>query len=245
MPGRNLHPHRRAVRGKLVDRDYEILMHLSAYRVTTREVLHGLFFEDSEVNAVSKVTTRLQEGGFLASHDLGGGTNRVYFTVGPTGCVVLGIPKRRTKPVGSQALLTDLALLGFCHGSDFPGERKRLPVSELARKVPALVRSGMDATRYVLEVEPGGARRIVFVRVDHGGDPTHLVRRLTADAEKRRAVPELKTLMDADQFRFAVVTGHPAKVVAIRDRLARRRWPVKLRVEAVPTILPLLADLPG
>ena len=245
MAGRDLRPHRRAVRGKLVGRDYEILMHLSVYRVTTREVLRGLFFEDSELNAVSKVTTRLQEGGFVLSHELGAGTNRVYFTVGHNGCVLLGIPKRRKKTVGSQALLTDLALLGFCHESGFLGERKRLLVSELAKKVPALVRSGMDGTRYVLEVDPDGTRRITFVRVDHGGDPAHLVRRLAADAEKRRAVPELKTLMDGDQFRFAVVTGHPAKVAAIREGLARRRWPVKLRVEAVPTIMPLLTELPG
>ena len=245
MPGVNPHPHRRAVRGKLVDRDYEILMHLSVYRVTTREVLRRLFFEDSELNAVSKVTSRLEEGGFLISRDLGGGSGRKYYTVGPNRCVVLGLPKRRSGAPGPQALMTDLAMLGFCCESEANVERKRLPVTELTKKLPALVRSGMDGTRYVLEIEPDGTRRIYFVRVDHGGDPAHLIRRLVGDAEKRRAVPELKTLMDEDQFRFAVVTAHPAKVAAIRDGLARRRWPVKLRVEAVPTIMPLLTELPG
>jgi hypothetical protein len=48
---------------RLLDRDYEILEHLMTYRVTTREVLHRQFFADSELNAVSKVTTRLTEKG--------------------------------------------------------------------------------------------------------------------------------------------------------------------------------------
>jgi hypothetical protein len=77
---------------RLLDRDYEILEHLMTYRVTTREVLHRQFFADSELNAVSKVTTRLTENGYLARHEFL--ANSVYFTLGLRGAKLFGAPAR-------------------------------------------------------------------------------------------------------------------------------------------------------
>ena len=77
---------------RLLDRDYEILEHLMTYRVTTRDVLHRQFFSDSEVNAVSKVTTRLLENEYLARHEFL--ANSVYFTLGLRGAKLFGAPAR-------------------------------------------------------------------------------------------------------------------------------------------------------
>ena len=41
---------------RLQDRDYELLEHVLRYRVTTREILHRLFFSDSEPNAATLAT---------------------------------------------------------------------------------------------------------------------------------------------------------------------------------------------
>jgi hypothetical protein len=66
---------------RLGERDYDILEHILKYRMTTREVLHHLFFADSKPNAVSKVTSRLTLHEYLCRReDLA--TNFIYFTLG-------------------------------------------------------------------------------------------------------------------------------------------------------------------
>ena len=238
------HGHRRGVRGKLADRDYEILRHLRRYRLTTRVVLGRLFFEGSELNAVSKVVSRLEQKGFLLTHELAAGTGRNYYTVGPAGCSLFGIPPKRSGALGPQALLTDLAILLYCCGRATESTRKRLLVSELATKQPGLLGKGMDAGRYVLETPPVGVSTLGFVRVDHGGDVAHIVRKCVEDMEKRAKVPAIRELMDHRRFVLVIVTASEDKKLAFQDALARRPWLVQFRVEAAPGLTPLVSPLP-
>lgn len=55
---------------RLSDRDYELFEHIMRYHLTTREVLHRLFFSDSDENAVTKVTSRLVLHGYLSRYEL-------------------------------------------------------------------------------------------------------------------------------------------------------------------------------
>ena len=231
--------------GKLSDRDYEILRHLKRYRVTTREVLGRLFFRDSELNAVSKVVSRLEKGGYLSSHELASGTGRRYYTVGATACRLLGLSTRKAGPRGPQALLTDYAILLYCCGRETESARKRLAVSELASKQPNLLGKGMDAGRYVLETPAVGVSTLGFVRVDHGGDVAHIVRKCAADVEKRAGIRSIRQLMDERRFVLVVVTASEDKRLEIRDALARRPWLVQFRVEAALGLAPLVSPLPA
>ncbi len=111
---------------RLVDRDYDILDHLRRYRLTTREVLHRLFFADCEPNAVTKVTSRLVDHGFLNRYELY--TGRSYYVIGPESAKLLGISLKKCKPLGTQALPREYGILLFCCMTPTP--RERLLVSD-------------------------------------------------------------------------------------------------------------------
>ena len=220
-------------RGKLVDRDYEILEHLKRYRLTTRDVLHRLFFSDSEINAVSKVTSRLVKHGYMASHDWDAA--KVYFTVGPEACRLFGLAKTKCKPLGPQAFPTELGALMFCCGGLV--QRKRLLVSEIAKSQPNLLGKGLDSSHYYIEELDGGVKLLGYIRVDQGGPPDHIARKCAGDLEKRRKNDALRELIDTDRFVIAIVTGHSSKADRIKENLARRQWTVRFRVEVSDALI--------
>ena len=76
------------------------------YRITTREVLHKLLFSDSEINAVTKVTSRLTKHGYLNRHELYAPRN--YFVLGTKSAAFLGISQKRTKALGAQVVIEAL-----------------------------------------------------------------------------------------------------------------------------------------
>src|SRR5262245_60806711 len=86
----------------LQERDQEILDHVMRYRLTTPEVLHRLFFSDSERNAVTKVTSRLCQNEFLQSHVLY--ASHTYFTLAPQGAKLTGLARKKIGPLGPQSL---------------------------------------------------------------------------------------------------------------------------------------------
>ena len=88
-------PRRPTKKPRLGDRDYEIFEHIMRYRLTVPEVLHKLFFSDSELNAVTKVTSRLVLHNYLNRYELY--DPRVYFTIGPEAARFLGLSQKKTK----------------------------------------------------------------------------------------------------------------------------------------------------
>ncbi len=224
-------------KGKLGDRDYEILDHLKRYRLTTRDVLHRLFFDGSEINAVSKVTSRLIKNGYLNSHPLD--TSKVYFTVGPESCRLLGLPLRKSKPLGPQALPTEFGTLMFCCGS--PVQRKRLLVGEISKLQPNILGKGLDSSHYYLEELADGNKLLGYIRVDQGGPPDHISRKCAGDIEKRMANEALKQLIDSDRFIIALITGHESKAELIRASIGRRQWTIRFRVEVVHELASLIS----
>ena len=87
--------------------------------------LRDELFGDSDVNAVSKVTTKMVQNGFLRSHPLD--EKRKYWTFGPEACALFGVPPQKANPLGPQALVDELGTLLFCLGG--PTRRKRLTVA--------------------------------------------------------------------------------------------------------------------
>lgn len=116
---------------RLQDRDEEILEFVLRYRMTTREVLQRGYFSDSELNAVTKVTSRLVDVGYLARHDFIGTSS--YYTLGILAAKYFGIPKRCAEPLGVQSLFIQYGILEYCNEPAF--NRNRLRVSELSKKL--------------------------------------------------------------------------------------------------------------
>ena len=236
MSRRRRGPHARAARGKLVDRDYEILEHLLRYRICTRESLRGQFFDDSELNAVSKVASRLEAGGFLTSHDLDPPSK--YWTLGPEGCSLFGLSVKKTKPLGPQALLDDLGALLFCLAGKTP--RKRLTLGEVSKRLPGTPLTELRQTRFYEELHGDDPRdRLGFVWSDGGRPPDSVVRKCAEVVRKKMDTPALRALAERKLLVMAIVTANKIRAEHLQEAIRRRAdWPVEFRVAARPGLTP-------
>lgn len=223
---------------RLLDRDYEILEHLMTYRVTTRDVLHRQFFSDSEVNAVSKVTTRLLENEYLARHEFL--ANSVYFTLGLRGAKLFGAPARCAQEPGTQTLYTQLGILGYCFGEKT--QRTRLRVATLREKHPGLLKKGVEPAQYVVDASTTPSM-LSFVRVDGGGSNDHVLRKIDADIQCRLEIPLFASLMETGRFQIACVTFTEEKQKELERKIPTQKFPCAVTVEVVPLLRDLLAVL--
>lgn len=157
-------PRKPAKRPRLSDRDHDILQHLMRYRLTTREVLHKLFFADSDLNAVTKVTSRMTTHGYLSRYEFI--QPRTYHVLGPEAARLLGISQNKTKDLGPQALYTEYGTLAYCClGQTL---RERMLVREVRERYAPLLHRKIDSSHYYLDND-GQTTRLAYIRVDHGG----------------------------------------------------------------------------
>ncbi|MCB0324633.1 MAG: hypothetical protein KDD69_13720 [Bdellovibrionales bacterium] len=230
---------KRSARPRLVDRDFDIFEHIMRYRMTTREVLQRLFFTDSELNAVTKVTSRLVEHGFLRRYELY--PSRSYFTLGPASRHFLGIRQNATRDLGPIAKAREFAVLCYCCLSD--KVRERLTVSELNTKLPGFALGGLDNSHYYLD-RHGDTTRLTYMRVDLGGSIDHILRKCRKDVADRMRYDVFDDLISNDRFALAIVTARSEKVQKIRDALEQQLdWPIAFRIEAVPELVELVTHL--
>jgi len=225
-----------ARRPRLTDRDFQIFEHLARYRLTTPEILHRLFFSDSKINAVTKVTSRLAEHGFLNSYDLYG--SRIYHKIGPNAAKWMGISQNRTKGFGRQALVQEYGALEFCCGGE--ELRNRLLVREIQQKDPDLLAAKVESNRYYLD-RHDGEHLLGFMRVDFCGELPNLIDGLRGEVDRRYEHEAFRKLIDARRFLIAVVTVSEERKEEIRLALRRRQWPVPFRIEVVPNLIHLIA----
>lgn len=217
---------------KLQDRDFEILEHVYLYRLTTREVLHKLFFELSETNAVTKVTSRLCNEGFLVRYPLVGPSS--YFILGKRAAKMFGMSLKLVKPMGPQSLYMQYATLGYCCMNS--STRRRLSVSELKSAHPGLLFKKMDASPYVVDSTEAPAK-IVFLSIDGGATADHVVRKTRAAVAERAEKPLFAALMDKARFAVACVTYHDDKRTVLAEKFSLDRLPCNVSVETVPQLL--------
>jgi hypothetical protein len=221
---------------RLTDRDYEIFQHLLRYRLSTREILHRLFFSDSDINAVTKVTSRLEAHGYLNNYELY--APRRYFVLGPNAARMFGLSLKKTREMGPQTKAHEYGVLAFC---TLPNQlRERLMVREIHERYPQLLTKGIDSSHYYLDND-GEVTRLGYIRVDQGGPPDHVVRKCRADLEARLEHKPFAELIDGQRFLIAVVTATEPKARAIHEALKRHAWPIRFRIEGVPDLVHLIA----
>ena len=226
---------------RLNDRDEEILEHLQRYRVSIKEVLHGLFFEDSEPAAVLKVMRRLTEAGYVATHSPKGLAQ--YFRVGPETIRMKGLNKKSGDPLGVDALPRELGvLLLCCTGKRRP---KRLLVSEIAKKNPEILLGKQKRVTYLLfENAETGKTELCVARVDLGGAPHHVARKCEEDIKRLSQNEAIFTLMGKGQFCVELITASREKAEQIAASIRQRDFLVPFRLSAQPTLAPYIVRFP-
>jgi len=224
---------------RLQDRDYDLLQHVLRYRLSTPEILHRLFFQDSDRNAVTKVTSKLCVSQFLLSHQLYAGYT--YFTLGRRGAKVVGMSRCKTGPLGPQALYREYGTLAFCCRSEMP--RERLRTAEIMRRHPEYISGRLDAGHYYLD-EHESIVRLGYIWVEGAGEINHIVRTVQdAIIEQRRSVPALRQLIEEGRFVVSVVTLNDDKKSEIQRALNGLATTVFFRVEVVPELIHLLPSV--
>jgi len=225
-------------RPRLGDRDYDIFQHVMRYHMTTREVLHRLFFDDSDPNAVTKVASRLVLHEYLKRHEMY--PPRTYFVLGPEATRLVGVSQKRSSPLGPLALAREFATLAFCCLA--PEPRVRLTVREVQEIHPQLLQPGLDSSHYYLDND-GTTTRLAYIRVDCGGPVDHIVRKCREDIRDRYQHEAFRQYIDNDRFMIAIVTARAEKAAAIHEALKRHQWNCRFRLETVPELANLITRL--
>lgn len=229
--------HKRIVRGKLGDRDFDILEHIARYRMTTAEVLLRLFFEDSKINAVYKVMSKLRSRGFVAAEDFFDGG--VYYRLAKNGLIASGISVKRDKHLGSQALAEHYAKLLFCCDPEQP--RTLLQVSEIQKRFPYLLAAGMLNRSYYIDHEMAVGKEVIgFIRPDFGGTLPRLVDGLLKPYQQRCSDANWQRVINAGLFGIRVVTFSDERAIAIQGKFTNRSVPFHIRISAYRELMPLL-----
>ncbi len=221
---------------KLQDRDNEILDFIARYRMATREILHRRFFDDSELNAVTKVTTKLVDANYLLSYPLYG--NAKYFVLGTIGAKARGIPPRVAKPIGPQSLLIQYGLLEYCQEQN--SHRERLTVSDMQKLYAAIVQRGIDSANYVTDAT-GELTKLQFVRVDGGGPADHVIRKIRLDMATRNTNAMCSALNANSRFEIVCVTYSKSIAEQIEGRLAKEDLWCPVKVFYSDNLLPLVS----
>ena len=223
-------------RRQLSLRDRKIVEHVLRYRLTTVEVLGHVVLPGLSPNALSKISSRLCDAGYLRKYTLLHPTH--YFVLSETGANSLGVGNHRATPLGPQSLPLEYAVLVYATLGKAP--RRRLTAAEVLRKCPWLKPALAEAPH--CEDEQHGA--LELIRVDLGGPADHVARKCAADVTQRRRWRQFAALVTQGHFRLVIITATKEKAAAVRQALDRHDWPPGLLVHfsVVPQLLSLTAS---
>lgn len=183
-----------------VSRDNDILRHTHRMGLTTPTVLHRLFMADKSINAVSQVTTRLVNSGYLARHRLAHRT--YYYTLGMRSVRHFGAQRNKALPRGEQVLPIDLGTLAFCCLGDTV--RRRLLPEEILKQYSWFPKQYLGHP-FCWVVE-GSVKRLAMVHVEMSDFPEQVLRKHLRQVHVLRDCQEFGKLIDDDQFMLVTVT---------------------------------------
>ncbi len=224
-------------RRSLGKRDRQIISDVVRYRMTTNEIVRTQYLPDAVPNAVSKITSRLVDGGWLTRHSLY--DNRDYFTPGKRLCGQFGLPISRCRPLGTQSLASHLSVSAYCiranpqyrllDEANFATTWFWIP--EKLRTLPCVVESSSQETALRL------------VRVDLGGTPAHVAMKCHRDMNVRCNVAGFPKLLAERRLVLVVLTSTESKKELLVSALRKGDWPVNTRLEVfvVPELCYLIS----
>lgn len=214
----------------MTERDKRILELMNRYRLGTNATLQRMAFEGQSLNAVAKVTARLSRQNYLNRYPLF--PPQQYFTLGPRSIQQLGLPVRRSQPLGPQALPMDFAVLLYAAS----GNRIRLTAEELRQEANWLPEQLLHLPH--CKTENG---LLELVRVDLGGSVRNIVKKLSRDCSVRNEMPEFQTLLAKGNFQLVILTTTNSKARLIRQAIEAMTWTAGIRLHLA--VVPNLAQL--
>ena len=208
-------------------RDEQILQLTDRFRLGTNMAYRQVLFEKQSLNAVTKVTARLCQQGWLRRYPLIPPED--YFTLGPTAVRSLGYANRRSEPLGSQSLPIDYAVL--LYGTH--GQRTRLLKTELTGAFPWLP----DELTHLPHCRSSSGV-LELIRVDLGGSPQHVAKKAAADCSARWELDEFRKLVEQQRFQMVILTTTPSKARLIRQAVEAASWNdrVRLHLAIIPRL---------
>lgn len=209
------------------ERDEQILQLTDRFRLGTNLAYRQVLFAKQSLNAVTKVTARLCQQGWLRRYTLIPPED--YFTLGPTAVRSLGYANRRSEPLGSQSLPIDYAVL--LYGTH--GQRSRLLKAELTESFPWLP----DELTHLPHCRSSSGV-LELIRVDLGGSPQHVAKKAAADCSARWELDEFRKLVDQQRFQMVILTTTSSKARLIRQAVEAASWNdrVRLHLAIIPRL---------
>ena len=210
-------------RRELGSRDRKIIDAVVRLRVLTNDSVQHLFLSQAKANATIKVTSRLVKTGWLKTCELEG--RRQYYVPGVKAVRTLGLPASRSRSLGPQALATQLTLLDFV-SLTLP----RLWVltdKEINAVVPDATKQ-QRAMPLALESETDDGP-VRLIRVELGGSPVHVAKKLETDIRIRSTHPYFAGLIVRRRLIMVVLTSTETKKSLIEAAVANRKWPKGIR----------------
>lgn len=188
------------------DRHVQFLRHVGLYRLSVRSVLQRQAFGGKTIGNV--IQTLRREGLIVARRGLGGTLS--YYQLTREGTVLVGLPEDRSKPFGSQALHSHLAILAFCCLNSTP--RLRLESQALASLFPEAPPPGDHC------IEKGKVTRLYRVYAPGAATSMRAIRaRVHELLEEAGQDPKLADWMEQRRYGFAVLVDSPERRAEVWD----------------------------
>ena len=194
-------------------------------RIVTNETVRKRWIPELTANAVAKTTSKLVADGWLCAYPLIG--RRKYFTPGPRTVNTLSLSQSASKPLGSQALPTWVAVSSYIAMSG-PVTRVSLP-SELKASFPWMPGYLMVGPHVMKTLTDKIELRLI--RVDLGGSVKHIASKCEEDLRRRVSFPQFQSMLETKTFVFVVLTTTEQKKKFLMKELSNRRWPQGVRFE--------------
>lgn len=218
-------------------RDRRILDDMIRLRLLTNEAVQRRHMSEAKMNGAVKVTSRLVKSGWLNAYPFAG--RRQYFVTGSMAVRAFGLPVSRTRPLGPQSLATHLSVVEYF--TTVGPKLRSLSSTEIAERI---VRSDNEQRSLVHAMEGEAANGpLQLIRVDLGGTPAHIAKKLNSDVSVRVGNSVYASLISQRLLIFVVLTPTESKKACIESAIRRRPWPTGLRFSVCVT--PVLSSLLG
>lgn len=193
---------------RLQPRDDEILReHFGAFRISTYEVLHRVFWPESGIDAVKKWVERMHAAGHLQTADLYAKVSYLFLT--QEGSVRAKLPERYSRPLDDTHLAKLYGALSLCCLGPVP--YRKLLAQEFESKFPELCVNDLETGWYYRDHDFQDERfqarvRIGYIYVDVSRKLKDVKRRFEEVLSKRLGVQAWRETIDRGQFIYTIVT---------------------------------------
>ena len=199
---------------RLTDRDRQIIDHVARYRLTFREIVQKLFLPECDINAVTKVLSRLTVAGLLARHQLH--NMRYCWTLSVKSALQRGLDDKRANALGYEAAVYHYGVLMFCCGGGTL--RQLLTSKEVDQQFPEHSHRSLLRSAYYVD-HHDGQDRLGLILVDRGEDYQRLVRKCRREVYRRQEIPAFFKRIREGGFVISIVTAFPEKKAKLEQAL--------------------------